>query len=106
MIFSLYLFLNSLNIQNKNAKQSKSEEFIWRLHIAYIDLFMIGVKSEDWLKAFYNLVPGAGVEPARLLGRGILSPLCLPIPPPGLDTVYMEAEPGIEPRSTALQAAA
>ena len=28
------------------------------------------------------MVPGAGLEPARL-GRGILSPLCLPIPPSG-----------------------
>ena len=25
-----------------------------------------------------ELVPAAGLEPARLLGRGILSPLCLP----------------------------
>ena len=29
------------------------------------------------------MVPGAGVEPARPQGRGILSPLCLPIPPSG-----------------------
>ena len=29
------------------------------------------------------MVPAAGLEPARLLGRGILSPLCLPIPPSG-----------------------
>lgn len=27
------------------------------------------------------LVPGAGLEPAQPCGRGILSPLCLPIPP-------------------------
>lgn len=27
------------------------------------------------------LVPLTGVEPVRLLQRGILSPLCLPIPP-------------------------
>ena len=31
------------------------------------------------------MVPGAGIEPARLLRRGILSPLRLPIPPPGLN---------------------
>ena len=35
----------------------------------------------------YNLlllmVPGAGVEPARGFPRGILSPLRLPISPPG-----------------------
>ena len=32
------------------------------------------------------MVPGAGIEPARPLSRGILSPLRLPISPPGLDT--------------------
>ncbi len=63
------------------------------------------------------MVPGAGIEPARPLGRGILSPLRLPISPPGLNKnclmsleiqsdLKMEAEPGVEPRSTALQAAA
>ena len=30
-----------------------------------------------------HLVPGAGLEPAWPLSRGILSPLCLPISPPG-----------------------
>ena len=30
------------------------------------------------------MVPGAGVEPARCFHRGILSPLRLPISPPGL----------------------
>ena len=30
------------------------------------------------------MVPGAGLEPARDCSRGILSPLRLPIPPPGL----------------------
>jgi hypothetical protein len=29
------------------------------------------------------MVPGAGVEPARCFHRGILSPLRLPISPPG-----------------------
>ncbi len=29
------------------------------------------------------MVPGAGVEPARDFSRGILSPLRLPISPPG-----------------------
>ena len=33
-----------------------------------------------------KMVPGAGVEPARGCPRGILSPLCLPISPPGLYT--------------------
>ena len=30
-----------------------------------------------------EMVPGAGLEPARSYKRGILNPLCLPIPPPG-----------------------
>ena len=30
-----------------------------------------------------KLVPEAGLEPARYFYRGILSPLCLPIPPLG-----------------------
>ena len=29
------------------------------------------------------IVPGTGLEPVRLLGQGILSPSCLPIPPSG-----------------------
>ena len=49
------------------------------------------------------MVPGAGLEPARHCWRGILSPLCLPIPPRAFVnllnyTVFlMEAEAGIEP---------
>ena len=49
------------------------------------------------------MVPRAGLEPARSCLRGILNPLCLPIPPPGQN---LEAEAGIEPAYTALQAAA
>jgi len=30
-----------------------------------------------------RLVPGAGLEPARPYRHRILSPACLPIPPPG-----------------------
>ena len=30
-----------------------------------------------------EMVPGAGLEPARPFERGILNPLCLPISPPG-----------------------
>ena len=30
-----------------------------------------------------KMVPGAGVEPARCYHRGILSPLRLPVSPPG-----------------------
>ena len=56
-------------------------------------------------KTKLRMVPGAGLEPARCCHRGILSPLRLPIPPPG-HGCNMEAEVGIEPASAALQAAA
>ena len=41
-----------------------------------------------WIEKFNHeksgvMVPRAGLEPARSCLRGILSPLCLPIPPPG-----------------------
>ncbi len=51
-----------------------------------------------------EMVPEAGLEPARCNQRGILNPLCLPIPP--LGHRVMEARPGVEPRSTDLQSAA
>ncbi len=38
------------------------------------------------------MVPGAGIEPARPQSRGILSPLCLPISPPGRVTSSKELE--------------
>ena len=74
-----------------------------------------------------KMVPGAGVEPAWPRGRGILSPLRLPVSPPGrvrpgdqratkaielacaqatMRIESMEAWVGIEPAYTALQAAA
>ena len=57
------------------------------------------------------VVPLAGLEPARMLLRGILSPLRLPIPPQrhvwymenerktlhGVCRVFLEAPPGFEP---------
>ena len=82
------------------------------------------------------MVPGAGIEPARCFHRGILSPLRLPISPPGQfkkgamsillicftafflyaiaisldpslrDCFEMEAGVGIEPALTELQSAA
>ncbi len=36
------------------------------------------------------MVPGAGLEPARCYQRGILNPLCLPIPPPGHRVCYLK----------------
>ena len=35
------------------------------------------------------MVPGAGIEPARYFYRGILSPLRLPISPPGRSAVQI-----------------
>ena len=40
-----------------------------------------------WMAIKKVVVPGAGIEPARYFYRGILSPLRLPISPPGL-SVY------------------
>ena len=34
------------------------------------------------------MVPRAGLEPAQRERRGILNPLCLPIPPPGHRAAY------------------
>ena len=35
------------------------------------------------------LVPLTGIEPVRILLRGILSPLCLPIPPFGVPDLFL-----------------
>lgn len=48
-----------------------------------VNFFAIAEKLLDHrndLRAFI-LVPLTGLEPVRVLPRGILSPLCLPIPP-------------------------
>ena len=47
--------------------------------------------------------PGPGSNRHGCLVRGILSPLCLPISPPGLDCSVMEARSGLAPESTDLQ---
>jgi hypothetical protein len=70
------------------------------------------------------MVPGTGIEPVRSFDRGILSPLCLPISPPGRgglagktyrdrpeqdqreDKLDLEAGVGIEPAYAELQSAA
>jgi hypothetical protein len=56
------------------------------------------------------MVPEAGLEPAQAEARGILSPLCLPIPPLRQIIVTkkqylkkMEATPGFEPGIMILQ---
>ncbi len=57
------------------------------------------------------MVPEARLELARLERRGILNPLCLPIPPLGLSDLLtawgvMEACPGVEPSYMDLQSSA
>src|SRR5690606_41658601 len=58
------------------------------------------------LQALLEVVPGAGLEPARCCQRGILNPLCLPISPPGHCDILPEVfilwrrvpEPNRDPR--------
>ena len=38
-------------------------------------------------------MPGTGIEPVQPLGRGILSPLCLPVSPPGQKVEVWRREP-------------
>ena len=42
-----------------------------------------------------EMVPGAGLEPARPYERGILNPLCLPISPPGQRGILVLLQAGI-----------
>ena len=44
----------------------------------------------------FPMVPGVGLEPTQRERRGILNPLCLPIPPSGLGK-KLEARSGVEP---------
>ena len=45
------------------------------------------------VKSLIYMVPGAGLEPARCCHRGILSPLRLPISPPGQGLVRRLVKP-------------
>ena len=46
--------------------------------------------TSDYLhNVLFLMVPGAGVEPARGFPRGILSPLRLPISPPGQTDIWL-----------------
>ena len=55
------------------------------------------------IKRLRGLVPGAGLEPARTNVHRILSPACLPIPPPG-HFLYKrkERKTGFEPATSTL----
>ena len=54
---------------------------------------------------FSLLVPGARLELARYCYRGILSPLCLPVPPPGR-LYFLRSRWELHPRIAVLQTAA
>ena len=47
-------------------------------------------------KSLIFLVPGTGIEPVRANARGILSPLRLPVPPPGqVRGIISDCVPGV-----------
>ena len=46
-----------------------------------------------WVAINRGVVPGAGIEPARYFYRGILSPLRLPISPPGHSVYAASRDP-------------
>ena len=73
------------------AKQTiKTSTYLYNIHrIIFVKLFL--------------MVPGAGLEPAQIFIRGILSPLRLPIPPSRHTHFFMEAAPGFEPGIGVLQ---
>ena len=60
------------NRRLRHPAETKKPPFEVAYDIAYC-LFLFG----------FNMVPGAGLEPAQPYSRGILNPLCLPISPPG-----------------------
>ncbi len=51
-----------------------------------------GIKKALISKCLFLMVPGAGVEPAQPQSRGILSPLCLPISPPGQQAAHYKQD--------------
>ena len=61
-------------------------------HYSVMDKKMTAILYQNYS---HFLVPETGVEPVRLLHRGILSPLRLPIPP--LRHFILEAPPGFGP---------
>ena len=46
-------------------------------------------KTDDCSSDFYQLVPGTGIEPVWYRYRRILSPVRLPVPPPGRQMVTL-----------------
>jgi hypothetical protein len=56
---------------------------------------MVAVAINNQQNQQLKMVPGAGLEPARSYERGILSPLCLPISPPGQRGILAKIQAGI-----------
>ena len=74
----------------KKKENRRSHQFLnwWQqvstghLHLNRFDsVSLTHKKRETLLRVSLFLVPATGIEPVRILLRGILSPLCLPIPP-------------------------
>ena len=60
-----------------------------------VSIYVVRVRFRRLLCVAINrgVVPGAGIEPARYFYRGILSPLRLPISPPGLSVYEVCRDP-------------
>ena len=64
-----------------SCKKIILRQLVSSAYTQFASKFQANEKSHNLL---ILLVPGAGLEPARYCYRGILSPLRLPISPPGL----------------------
>ena len=53
------------------------------------DIIIWSIKKAQENKFLSFVVPQAGLEPARPNGHRILSPACLPIPPPRQNLIFM-----------------
>ena len=60
-----------------------------------VSIYVVRARFRKLLCVAINrgVVPGAGIEPARYFYRGILSPLRLPISPPGLSVYAVCRDP-------------
>ncbi len=75
----LKLLLEKFGISNKLSGMDSQSDWS-KFGANYVSLIL-----EKTCNLLFIMVPGAGVEPARCCHRGILSPLRLPVSPPGLD---------------------
>jgi hypothetical protein len=72
-------FISAKSVKNNTPKQH-SKQFIKKYAnvLKVINSYLSGLKL-----AIYNLYPGRESNSYDCLGHRILSPACLPIPPPG-----------------------